>query len=258
MGNDEFASQQEAVATKGGLVVRYQRVEGKPTGKCAVLVGSDGERSLVASLGAAECYDAAHLDANWACVEAARLVYISAFFMTHSAAVIMRVAKHCAEHGKTFAMNLAAPFIVQVPPFKAALLEALPYIDLLVGNETEAAAFAASEGWAATLSGSEIALRIAGMPKASGHRHRTVVITQGAQPTLVAAHGKVSSFPVLHLDKAQLVDTNGAGDAFVGGLLSQLVVGKGFDEACRAGNYAAWTVIQRSGCTVPDAPTFVW
>lgn len=36
---------------------------------------------------------------------------------------------------------------VQVPPFKKTLLDAMPYIDFLFGNETEARAFAASEGW---------------------------------------------------------------------------------------------------------------
>ncbi len=256
MGSDEFAERMEAVAKTDGMRVAYLRAAG-PTGKCAVLI-VDGERSLVASLGAAEQYDMAHVDANWATVEAARFFYISAFFMTHSAAVIKRVAAHAAEHHKCFAMNLAAPFIMQVPPFKAALTEVMPFIDLIIGNETEAAAFAASEGWPAALSASEIAVRISGLPKASGHRARTVVITQGCNPTVVAVEGRAVLFPVIALSKEQLVDTNGAGDAFVGGLLSQLVAGKSVAEACRAGNYAANTIIQRSGCSFPETPDFCW
>ena len=39
-------------------------------------------------------------------------------------------------------MNLSAPFIMQVPPFKKVLLDALPYVDYLFGNETEAVTFA--------------------------------------------------------------------------------------------------------------------
>jgi adenosine kinase len=31
--------------------------------------------------------------------------------------------------------NLSAPFIVQVPPFKKVLMDTLPYIDYLFGNE---------------------------------------------------------------------------------------------------------------------------
>jgi len=199
-----------------------------------------------------------HVDANWAVVEAARFFYISSFFMTHSAAVIQRVAEHSAAQHKFFAMNLAAPFIMQVPPFKAALTTVMPFVDLLVGNESEAAAFAASENWPDDLTVSQIATRISALPKASGHRGRMVVITQGAEATVVAANGQVSLYPIIPLAKAQLVDTNGAGDAFVGGLLSQLVAGKSVAEACRAGNYAAHTIIQRSGCTFPAAPDFLW
>jgi sugar/nucleoside kinase (ribokinase family) len=53
-----------------------------------------------------------------------------------------------------------------VPPFKKTLLDAMPYIDFLFGNETEARAFAASEGWD-TQDVAEIALKVlAGPPQA--------------------------------------------------------------------------------------------
>jgi adenosine kinase len=96
------------------------------------------------------------------------------------------------------------------------------------------------------------------MPKINGGRARTVVITQGADPTIVAVNGKVQRFPALVVPKEKLVDTNGAGDAFVGGFLSQLVCGKELAECVRAGNYCASTIIQRSGCTFPDKPEFLW
>jgi adenosine kinase len=44
----------------------------------------------------------------------------------------------------------------------------------------------------------------------------------------------------------------------VGGFLSQLVAGKSIEECVRAGNYTAHVVIQRSGCTFPASPSFVW
>jgi adenosine kinase len=47
----------ETVARGDGVTCNYVRADGAPTGKCAVLV-VDGERSLVASLGAAEHYKA--------------------------------------------------------------------------------------------------------------------------------------------------------------------------------------------------------
>ncbi|KAL6766360.1 FAP278 [Auxenochlorella protothecoides x Auxenochlorella symbiontica] len=126
------------------------------------------------------------------------------------------------------------------------------------GNETEARAYAAAAEWG-TEDVEEIALRISRLPKENGARPRTVIFTQGADPTVVAVHGKVALFPVVRLPAEKLVDTNGAGDSFVGGFLSQLVAGKGVEEGVRAGHYAASIVVQRSGCTFPDLPyNFSW
>lgn len=55
--------------------------------------------------------------------------------------------------------NISAPFICAVPPFKATLDKAIGMADFVFGNETEAAAFAESEGWE-TKDVSEIALKI--------------------------------------------------------------------------------------------------
>ena len=50
---------------------------------------------------------------------------------------------------------------MQVPPFKKVLMDTMPYIDYLFGNETEAATFAETEGWE-TRDLSEIALKMRG------------------------------------------------------------------------------------------------
>ena len=51
----------------------------------------------------------------------------------------------------------------------------------------------------------------------------------------------------------KLVDTNGAGDAFVGGFLAQLVQGESIAKAVDAGHYAARHIIQVSGTTLEAA-----
>ncbi|KAJ6317474.1 hypothetical protein OIU76_013087 [Salix suchowensis] len=102
----------------------------------------------------------------------------------------------------------------------------------------------------------EIALKISQWPKASGAHKRITVITQGADPVVIAEDGKVKLFPVILLPKEKLVDTNGAGDAFVGGFLSQLVQEKPIEDCVKAGCYAANVIIQRSGCTYPEKPDF--
>jgi adenosine kinase len=150
-------------------------------------------------------------------------------------------------------VNLAAPFICQY--FKDKLLEVVPYVDFLFGNETEAKTISSVLGWE-TEDIEVIALKLAALPKACGTHKRVVVITQGTDPSIVAEDGEVTKFPVILLPKEKLVDTNAAGDSFVGGFLSQLVLGKSIHDCVCAGNYAANVVIQRPGCTFPLKPNF--
>jgi adenosine kinase len=129
------------------------------------------------------------------------------------------------------------------------------YVDYIFGNETEARIFSKVRGWE-TENVEEIALKISQLPLAEGKQKRIAVITQGADPVVVAEDGKVKTFPVILLPKEKLVDTNGAGDAFVGGFLSQLVQGKSIEDSVKGGCYGANVIIQRSGCTYPEKPDF--
>lgn len=45
----------------------------------------------------------------------------------------MRIAKYSNESGKTFSINLSAPFLSEF--YKDKILEAFPYVDILFGNE---------------------------------------------------------------------------------------------------------------------------
>lgn len=100
----------------------------------------------------------------------------------------------------------------------------------------------------------EVAKHIAALPKSNNARSRLVVFTQGAHPTITVQDGLVKEFPVIPIDVAKIVDTNGAGDAFCGGFMSQYVQGKPLEACIAAGNYVANVVIQRSGPTYPDTP----
>src|SRR5690606_38472382 len=88
------------------------------------------------------------------------------------------------------------------------------------------------------------------MPYQGALTTRRVIITQGAEPTMVvSAEGDAQLFTVPPLAPTEIVDTNGAGDAFVGGFLSQLAQRKPLDACIRAGHYAAAYIIRRSAVT---------
>eukprot|EP00743_Colponemidia_sp_Colp-15_P000849 GILK01000937.1.p2 GENE.GILK01000937.1~~GILK01000937.1.p2 ORF type:complete len:352 (+),score=78.04 GILK01000937.1:648-1703(+) len=257
VGKDEFGDILHNAAASDGVTVHYLRDAETPTGTCAVLI-HDAERSMVAQIAAAEKYSENHLKSPeiWnEVIEKARVFYIAAFFLTHSTNVAVTVGKHAADTNKVFALNLAAPFLAQF--FGAQLASVLPYTDFVFCNESEAITFAECQGWQ-TKDPVAIAGLIANLPKANEKRSRTVVVTQGPNPTIVAqkwgGYGmKTTLYDVEPLKKEQLVDTNGAGDAFVGGFLSRLVQDKDIDECVHAGQYASRVVIQRSGCTFPSS-----
>lgn len=251
IGKDAFGKQLSDCATSDGVLVHYMIDETAPTGTCAVLV-KDGERSLCANLAAANNFKPTHL----ASVEslnlytAAKFYYVAGFFLTVSVESLQIVGDHAVAEDKPFALNLSAPFIIDF--FGDQVATAIEYADYLFCNESEAAAYGKKHG--VGNDGEylkEVALKIAALPKKNSKRTRTVIFTQGSKSTIVCKDGLVTEYAVDPLAKEKLVDTNGAGDAFVGGFLSQLVEGKGMDDAVKAGHWAARQIIQQSGTQLP-------
>ncbi|TMW58702.1 hypothetical protein Poli38472_010261 [Pythium oligandrum] len=248
VGKDGHAKTLKDCAERDGVNVHYMEHPELATGTCAVLV-KDSERSLVANLSAANTFHHDHLEdeKSQEIIKKGKFFYSSGFHLTVSPSAVMKIATHVHEENKVFLLNLAAPFIVQF--FKDPLMVAMPFADFVFGNENEAKEFGKAHGWGEDLK--EIALRLAQLPKSSGARSRTVVFTQGGEPTIVVYQGELKTYDVPKLDASEIVDTNGAGDAFVGGFVSRLALGKPIKECVDAGHWAAQVVIRRSGCTFP-------
>jgi len=250
IGKDDFGRTLRQYAD--GVTLHYLEDEKEATGTCAVLI-KDKERSLVANLAAANKYVKEHHDTPeiQAVVQAARVIYSAGFFLTVSPATAHALGAHCAATNKIFSINLSAPFITQF--FVEPLLTAITYCDFVFGNESEALAFGEKQGYEEkTVSG--IANRIAGLTKVNKVRPRMVVITQGADPTLVANGVEVREFAVEKIPKEEIVDSNGAGDAFVGGFLAGLIRGAPLEACVQAGHYAAGHILRVSGCAVSGKP----
>lgn len=260
VGADTFATTMVEGAKKDGVNVQYQANPDLATGTCGVLI-TGKNRSLVANLSAANTYKLEHLQekAQWSVVEKASIYYIAGFFLTVSPESMDAVGKHALEHNKTLCCNLSAPFLLEVPPFFAAFKAVLPYVGVYFGNESEAATLAKVMEWDTT-NVKEIAIKLA-QAECKSARPRTVVFTQGADPTIIVVADadrvwSVDEYPVIPIKAEAIVDTNGAGDAFVGGYLAGMAAGVEIKDCVARGNYAANVVIQRSGCTFPAKHSF--
>jgi adenosine kinase len=146
---------------------------------------------------------------------------------------------------KTFALNLSAPFIPQF--FGVQLQQILPYCDVVIGNETEAEAWATATG----LPNKElpaIAKALALLPKVNPSRPRIVIFTQGPKSTVLVSSAEPDSpkiYDVNPLGDDKIVDTNGAGDAFAGGFIGALVAGKSLDECVEVGHKLGAMCVQQ-------------
>ncbi|XP_065217099.1 uncharacterized protein Adk2 [Planococcus citri] len=256
VGKDFYSEMIEKKARADGVDVRYQYTDKRPTGTCAVIITDDGKhRSLVANLAAAELFSIDHIriPENREIIDKADYFYLTGFFLIVSPDSALEIAKVALEKNKVLAMNLSAPYICE--SFNRDLTPLLPYIDILFGNETEAAAFSKQYNLG-TENLEEIALKIADLPKNNAQRKRLVVITQGEKPVIVARDSTVKQFEVIMLPNEKIVDTNGAGDAFVGGFLSQLIQEQSYEVCIQCGNWAASEVVQQSGCIFKTTQQF--
>jgi len=264
VGDDELADQLRTANAKEGVESAYQVAKGQRTGACAVVI-TGHHRSLCTTLQAAESFSPSHLSSPEIAplIQEAKYFYVGGFFLTHGVESALELAKHASNAGKVFTLNLSAPFIAQF--FKAQLQQVLPYVDILFGNESEAAAYAEANGLPTT-SVPDIAKALAALPKSNASRPRLVVITQGADSTIVASSEPGDSktlpnltpedpnpkvYPVQKLASEKIIDTNGAGDMFAGGFLGAYIAGKSLNESVEAGHALGAMCVQQVGPTLP-------
>ncbi|CAD6924662.1 unnamed protein product, partial [Tilletia controversa] len=250
VGDDDLAQQLRAANDREGLRSAYQVKEGVATGSCAVVI-TGHDRSLCTNLGAAEKFDKSHLESDelQEVLNNAKFFYMEGYFLTHGLETALIVAKKAKETGATFAINLSAPFIPQF--FSSQLDQILPYTSIVIGNESEAETYAGSHDIAST-DLPTVAKAIANFAsELPSSLKRRVILTHGAEPSVLAVQGeeKTTEFPVKPIEN--IVDTNGAGDAFAGGVLGALLLEQPIEKAIEAGNTLGGLCIGQDGPVLP-------
>lgn len=197
-----------------------------PTGEALILVDDAGENEIVIVAGA-----------NALLAPPPR----GAFDGT--ALVVAQLETPVATTEAAFAAARAAgaTTLLNAAPAQALPESLLAATDILVVNETEAARLAAQDG-------APTALAAALAP----HFRRGVVLTAGASGAVWAGRDT----PPLHLPAPaiRVVDSTGAGDAFIGAFAAALAAGLDEAAAMRRGVVAGALACQRAGA-VPSLPS---
>ena len=232
-----------------------------PTGVSAGMVTSDTNRTLMANIGASKALPEEFLE-NSSVREALNrsIIYMcESYFLTHSPKTVLSLAKISAQLNRYFFLSLSATYVV-TERFQQ-LMDLIPYTDAIFANRSEALTFAAQLTGAENSDIEQTAKLIAKIRsnKSTGSLwpdvKRCVFITQGSDALIVAKFMTNEEVNVQRYSVPQIQvkgDTIGAGDAFVGAVVAQLVCGHDIDEAVRLGIEIAGKVCQKRGCLLED------
>lgn len=222
------------------------------TSRCGVAI-NDKERSLATQIKASNHLSQEFVNANMEKIMSHDAIIIEGYFLVEQFEICKNLAKAFNEQGKPVLFTLSAFFLLQLHPEK--MIEIANCSDLIFGNmeECEALAGKKCDDYNETLK-----LAFQKLSK----RNRQLIITNGCKPTLVAKYNYdqdnfeyvFQGYPDL-IKKEEIVDTNGAGDSFLGGYVCQWMKGKSIDACVKGGNAAAKYILRHVGCTIDKNDT---
>jgi ribokinase len=211
VGDDEFGEPLvRALEDKGVDTGLVERTPDASTGAAFITVTPDGENAITVAPGANRSLTPDDVDAAAEAIRSARVLVAQ---MEVPVETVLRAVEVASESDTRALVNLAPTF--EVP---RRLLEKL---DPLVVNEHEAAFLLGSKA-----EGVEGALSAA--PELLSLGPRSAVITVGEAGAVFAQDEAVEH---LAAPKVDVVDTTGAGDAFVGALATRLARGDSLEDA---------------------------
>ncbi len=233
VGDDgDSGPQVDALVAAGVDVSGVVTCRGRTTGTAFVMVAPSGENAIVVDAGANGHLDVRRVAAALADRDAPApdVVLLQSEV---GAAVVDAAAAAAYDRGIRVVVN-NGPWL----PLAAATLEAA---DPLVVNEHEAAE--ACDGSSAE--GADLADSVR-----RRHGCRSVVVTRGAGGASISG-AESSSARIAALSVDRVVDTTGAGDAFVGTLAAVLAHGRSLRSAVEAGQRAGAAVVAHMGARGP-------
>ncbi|MDF0696093.1 ribokinase [Rhizobium sp. MC63] len=235
VGNDPFGDMALAAYAKAGVKANVMRMEGVSSGAAFIFVDEgSGDNAIIVAPGAAGLIGIEDVDANRAEIESA------AIFMTQ-----LEQPLEAAMHGLSMAKRAGATTIFNPAPARTIPDSIYGLCDFIVPNEVEAAELVGH-----SIETDEQARAAASTLVDRGAR--AAIITLGARGAYYYTAGQSEFVPALQA--ANVVDTTGAGDAFLGGFATAISEGQAPVEAVRFGCATAAIAVTRPG-TAPAMPS---
>jgi ribokinase len=234
IGRDAFGEIALKTWKDEGIVARAAQSDNEPTGAAYIFVNHDtGENAIIVYPGAGGAISPTDVEAAADAIRSAKV------FVTQ-----LEQPAASAQRGLEIARAAGVVTIFNPAPAEPIPDSIYPLCDYIVPNETEAATLTGLS--VATLSDAK---RVGDALLAKGARN--ALITLGERGALL--HNSKSSVEIPAFQAGPVVETTGAGDAFVGGFAAAIARGTDPVEAARFGCAVAGISVTRPG-TAPSMP----
>jgi ribokinase len=234
IGRDAFGEIALKTWRDEGIVARAAQSDKEPTGAAYIFVNHDtGENAIIVYPGAGGAISPADVDAAADAIRGAKV------FVTQ-----LEQPAASAQRGLEIARAAGVVTVFNPAPAEPIPDAIYPLCDYIVPNETEAAALTGLP--VATL---DDAKRVGDALLAKGARN--ALITLGERGALL--HNSKSSIEIPAFSAGPVVESTGAGDAFVGGFAAAIARGTDPVDAARFGCAVAGISVTRPG-TAPSMP----
>ena len=233
VGNDEAGTFYRQAAIEAGVDDNaFKLSEDIATGSCISLVTPDSERTMRTYLGAAATLGPENITA--ADFEGYSYAHLEGYLLFNEA-LILHVMDCAKAQQCRISLDLAAPEVVN------GNIDKLPhilekYVDIVLANEDEAAAFAGTRDESEALDELAELCDIA-------------VLKLGKRVALIKQGGKAHKVPAYTV---KAVDTTGAGDLWAAGFLYGLLHGVSLPACADLGAKVAAEVIKVTGAAIPE------
>jgi len=248
-GNDNYRN--KIIYAFGQLGVQHilEIIPNVQTSRCGVGIHQK-ERCLLPEIRASNCITEKFIKDNEDKIFKHDALLIEGYFLQEKYDLCTMLCDKFKNQRKLVILTLSAVTIVIQQNEK--IIEISNYADIIVGNMAELEALAGTNNMDYKTTFEKASRKLRNM------KDRLFVITNGNRGVVVGKYDYTKGsmdfifqcFPTV-MKMEEIVDLNGAGDAFLGGFLSQYMQGKSLEACCKAGNDAASIILKNIGCTFP-------
>ena len=228
-----------------------QKIKNDSTSRCGVGIYKK-EKIFVTQLRASKRLSEDFINENRDIIFSHQALLIEGYMLNNKFDICKKICDNFSSNKKLIILTLSATFIIKFHYHK--LIEIANDADIIAGNMEEALELSDHKSKEIK----EIFEII--FKKLKRKDERLLVITDGpygvycgkfnyAEERMVSLY---TFFPP-KVTNEEIQDLNGAGDAFLGGFLSQYMKGYSIEDCCNLGIDAATVIIKNVGCTFPKS-----